>query len=238
MSDDAAFLRAILAAPDDDLPRLVYADYLDDRDDPRGEFIRLQMAIAAIADEPRSERGIYDACRPTARDPRDDVRLADLRAEESSFLEAFGPEWLAPLGPAATGLRFWRGFIDTVRCRAEAFVADGGRWAESMAVRRLSLDGITEHADALAACPFLASVRAIEFAWGEGYEDVMLALARSPFAAGLRELYVHGFVSDVAARAVLHSPHLVGLTTFVAPAHGLFGAEVAYAMRRRFGGRW
>src|SRR4051812_30924932 len=180
MSDAAAFLRAILAAPDDDLPRLVYADYLDERDDPRGQFIRLQIAIAAIADEPRSESGVFDTCRPTARDPGDEVRLADLRAEESSFLAAFGPEWLALLGTGATGLRFWRGVLDTVRCRAETFVAEAGRWAESMAVRRLSLDGIAEHADALAACPFLASVRAIEFAWGEGYEDVMLALARSP----------------------------------------------------------
>lgn len=46
MTDHATFLRAIIAAPDDDLPRLVYADYLDERGDPRGEFIRLQIALA------------------------------------------------------------------------------------------------------------------------------------------------------------------------------------------------
>ena len=34
---DAAFLRAIREQPDDDLPRLIYADYLDERGDPRGE---------------------------------------------------------------------------------------------------------------------------------------------------------------------------------------------------------
>jgi uncharacterized protein (TIGR02996 family) len=44
----AALYRAILANPDDDLPRLVYADYLDEHGDPaRAEFIRLQCHIAA-----------------------------------------------------------------------------------------------------------------------------------------------------------------------------------------------
>jgi uncharacterized protein (TIGR02996 family) len=43
---DAAFLRAILAAPDDDAPRLVYADWLDEQDDAdRAEFIRLQIHL-------------------------------------------------------------------------------------------------------------------------------------------------------------------------------------------------
>jgi uncharacterized protein (TIGR02996 family) len=43
MSTDAHFLAAVAAAPADDrLPRLVYADWLDDHDDPRGELIRLE----------------------------------------------------------------------------------------------------------------------------------------------------------------------------------------------------
>jgi uncharacterized protein (TIGR02996 family) len=39
--DELAFVRAILADPADSLPRLVYADWLEDRGDPRGEFLRL-----------------------------------------------------------------------------------------------------------------------------------------------------------------------------------------------------
>jgi uncharacterized protein (TIGR02996 family) len=38
--DDDAFLRTIVDHPGADLPRLVYADWLDDRDDPRGPFLR------------------------------------------------------------------------------------------------------------------------------------------------------------------------------------------------------
>jgi uncharacterized protein (TIGR02996 family) len=42
-TDRAAFLAAILDRPDDDLPRLVYADWLDEHGEPeRAEFIRTQ----------------------------------------------------------------------------------------------------------------------------------------------------------------------------------------------------
>jgi uncharacterized protein (TIGR02996 family) len=47
---DDAFLRQILAHPFDDGPRLVYADRLDERGDPRGEFIRVQCEIAREGD--------------------------------------------------------------------------------------------------------------------------------------------------------------------------------------------
>jgi len=42
--NEADFLSAIYAAPDDDTPRAVYADWLTERGDPRGEFITLQLA--------------------------------------------------------------------------------------------------------------------------------------------------------------------------------------------------
>ena len=42
MIDDEAFIRAIVAAPADEAPRLVYADWLDERRDPRGSFLRAE----------------------------------------------------------------------------------------------------------------------------------------------------------------------------------------------------
>jgi uncharacterized protein (TIGR02996 family) len=42
VSEDEAFIRAIVDAPGDDLPRLVYADWLDDRSDPRGPYLRAE----------------------------------------------------------------------------------------------------------------------------------------------------------------------------------------------------
>ena len=43
MSEEAAFLSAISAAPEDDTARLVYADWLEERSDPRAEYLRLEV---------------------------------------------------------------------------------------------------------------------------------------------------------------------------------------------------
>lgn len=52
MDAQAALLEAICAAPDRDEPRLVYADWLEERHDARGELIHLQVAQARL--RPRS----------------------------------------------------------------------------------------------------------------------------------------------------------------------------------------
>ncbi|MBX9583175.1 MAG: TIGR02996 domain-containing protein [Gemmataceae bacterium] len=49
MTDREALYRAILDSPDDDTPRLVYADWLDDHGDPEyARFIRAQVELARV----------------------------------------------------------------------------------------------------------------------------------------------------------------------------------------------
>jgi uncharacterized protein (TIGR02996 family) len=48
MSDEAGFLRAIQENPEDDDARLVYADWLEERSDIRGEYLRLEHQLAHI----------------------------------------------------------------------------------------------------------------------------------------------------------------------------------------------
>jgi uncharacterized protein (TIGR02996 family) len=56
MTDDEAFLAAIRANPDDDVVRLAFADWLDEHNNSRGEFIRVQCALAQlVADDPHQE---------------------------------------------------------------------------------------------------------------------------------------------------------------------------------------
>src|SRR6516162_8267287 len=43
--NDEAFLQAIAASPNDEGPRLIYADWLDERDDPRGTWLRTESAL-------------------------------------------------------------------------------------------------------------------------------------------------------------------------------------------------
>jgi uncharacterized protein (TIGR02996 family) len=45
---DEAFLRAILASPEDDVPRLIYADWLEERGDPRAELLRHDWGVPRI----------------------------------------------------------------------------------------------------------------------------------------------------------------------------------------------
>jgi uncharacterized protein (TIGR02996 family) len=49
MTPDEAFLQDIIESPDDDSLRLIYADFLDERGDPRGEFIRVQCELARLS---------------------------------------------------------------------------------------------------------------------------------------------------------------------------------------------
>jgi uncharacterized protein (TIGR02996 family) len=49
VTDEAAFLAAIIERPDDDVPRLVFADWLDEHGQPeRAEFVRVQVELAAL----------------------------------------------------------------------------------------------------------------------------------------------------------------------------------------------
>jgi uncharacterized protein (TIGR02996 family) len=49
MTDETALLAAIRATPDDDSPRLIYADWLDEHNQPeRAEFIRVQCELARV----------------------------------------------------------------------------------------------------------------------------------------------------------------------------------------------
>jgi uncharacterized protein (TIGR02996 family) len=78
MVNDEAFLRAVADDPADETTRLVYADWLDERDDPRGEYIRLQVEIERTA--PHTDR--YVALR---------TRLKALRGPiDSAWKEAMG----------------------------------------------------------------------------------------------------------------------------------------------------
>lgn len=46
---DADFIAEIHANEHDDTPRLVYADWLEDRGDPRAEYLRLECELAGLA---------------------------------------------------------------------------------------------------------------------------------------------------------------------------------------------
>jgi uncharacterized protein (TIGR02996 family) len=75
---DEAFLQAIIQNPDDDTPRLVYADWLEKHGQPdRAAFIRVQCQLALL--------------------PEGDPRRPELEAREQRLLAAHQSQWLEAL---------------------------------------------------------------------------------------------------------------------------------------------
>ena len=105
---DEFFLREIRNQPDDDQPRLVYADWLEENgDEPRAEFIRVQCELAdpAIADN-------YD-------------RRDDLFERQEELLQQHGSRWTEPIDAFTMKSVFNRGLIEFVSMKAEAFLKHG-----------------------------------------------------------------------------------------------------------------
>src|SRR4051812_5415321 len=88
------FLRAIFDAPDDDTPRLVYPDFLDENGQPeRAELIRVQCELARLpsgaAELTRRERELLVALAargPDASSPRRGFRATDTIAVSADVL--------------------------------------------------------------------------------------------------------------------------------------------------------
>jgi uncharacterized protein (TIGR02996 family) len=100
MSDELALLTAIIANPDEDTPRLMFADWLQENGQPeRAEFIRVQIEITPLPD--RHTRPLHD------RAP-DNARITRFR----ELFAAHQEEWLRPLGVKIPRATFRRGFVE------------------------------------------------------------------------------------------------------------------------------
>jgi uncharacterized protein (TIGR02996 family) len=135
MTDDA-LLAAVLAAPDDDTPRLVYADWLEDAGDvEQAEFIRLHIEHHR---RPRPE---------LAR------RADDLLSRHKQTWEI----------PGIKGVqRFRRGFVERLEMAAADFIAHAERIGATAPVVELRLPLATEHLGALATIPWLSRLEALD----------------------------------------------------------------------------
>src|SRR5712664_4048321 len=60
MLEEDAFLQAIIDNPEDDTPRLRFADWLAERADPRGEFIRTQCRLARLPGNDPNRAALQD----------------------------------------------------------------------------------------------------------------------------------------------------------------------------------
>jgi uncharacterized protein (TIGR02996 family) len=125
MSDAAAFVQAMRDAPDDEAVRLVFADWLEERGDPRGEFLRIQVELA---------RWVPNLARRTR-----------LKECERELLARHGREWIGPLADVCLAWRFVGGLAHITmsprRFGSAAFAAHAEEWFSRAWVSAVRLSG-------------------------------------------------------------------------------------------------
>lgn len=199
MSDELALLAAILANPDEDTPRLVFADYLDENGSgssaARAEFIRLQIDIT--------------------RHPERHPYSPPYRAKVTRFVRLFGahaPEWLAVVGVPQPRAIFRRGFVEEVRATPDEILAIGDA---ALSREMLSL---VEVVPSLKAVPDLDR--------GPTGDAVLRRLATWPVPGRLRHLRLSALTfTTPAVTAFVSSPAASRLKAFC--LHGCEYPEAA-----------
>jgi uncharacterized protein (TIGR02996 family) len=141
-TDRDHLLAAIVAEPGDDLPRLAFADWLQENGEAeRGEFIRLQIQLARETGSPprtSTEKYCYDQRRADlCIHGREDLLPLLDRCRE--LWAQFADGWLAELPAPVKEAVFSRGFPFRIEMSRTAFVEHGAELLEVLPVERLHL---------------------------------------------------------------------------------------------------
>ena len=147
--DVGPFVRAILDRPEDDAPRLVLADYLEELGSAQGEFIRVQCERARL--------------HPA------DPRFVDLTRREDELLRTHRRAWLRPMhallepervypGLPLQHAEFRRGLVEAIRVDAAAFVRHAEQLMFLGPVRELCLVGMAPAGRTARLMPSLAKL--------------------------------------------------------------------------------
>jgi uncharacterized protein (TIGR02996 family) len=192
MSDGDALFTAILAEPDADMPRLMYADWLEEfgtaADQPRAEFIRVQIELA--------------------RTPADSVRKLELLAREQTLRNAYAEKWLSvlrgpgeplPQGPAHA--QFRRGFVEIVWMPAMWFLTHAEALFARVPARELRLTRTTiEDLAAVVGSGYFPRLNALDLSARRLGDEVARVLTKQPAVAAIRTLRLRGCgLTDVGA---------------------------------------
>jgi len=219
MTHEAPLLGAILNDPDDDTLRLVHADVLEERGSPRGEFIRIQCALARTA--------------------ADDPSRPGLEEREKQLLTAHQAEWVWPLAHLIDAWEFQRGFVEKVTMRPGASWADVLELAPVRHIHFYQRAHVTlQEVRLLAQSVALKRLVALKFNTDRGIRDDSVALlAGCSYLAGLISLDLSdNWIHNEGARLLADSPYLSRLH-MLRLEHNLIGREGKRALRAAFGER-
>ena len=192
LADGAALLQAIYEAPDDVSKRLVYADWLTEQGDPRGEFIQLQVQrregkaakgaatrerelftehwqkwLGGLKHLPRKglvfEGGFLDTARPNSTPDPKPIEWTTCRTVDFSD-QAFGPDKRFTESPPLRNLRRIIGLRPPSTYGSDGTVIlAGSRLAERLEV--LGLNTSTDLRDPPPQIPDLSAFKQLQELW-------------------------------------------------------------------------
>jgi len=185
MTERDALHAAVCANPDDDTPRLVFADWLQEHgEEERAEFIRVQIELERL---------------PVGK------KRAAKEARAKELLDAHEKEWAKPVQPFVAGhhrgtyadlyrdpVVFRRGFVDVLSTEAELFCKSAEEMFAAAPIREFRFDECGGFDD-LAKCKHLLRVRALDLS------DAVLSSDGSDAPALFRSKYLANLVSLIAS---------------------------------------
>ncbi len=155
-----AFLADIIAHRDDDTPRMIYADWLEDEGEAeRAEFIRVQVELASC--KKCGGKGWYETGRGKESLPHSKCGVLKIRERELLQSRQFGrctgqPStdtraaaryvWAGPVAqlddPNEQGWKFTRGFVSAITCTASDFLAHADALTSQTPLERVTLTSL------------------------------------------------------------------------------------------------
>lgn len=185
MDTEAAFLAAMAADPDNNLPRLVFADWLEENGDPdRAEFIRLQC---------ETETDEAAAARATA------------------LLKANSNAWLKPFRPLGGEIGFRRGFPHFLKAdfgwilEHQKLLGRAPDWHLAPTREDWDYEPQPRACAEFAGDPHMDRIRGLNLAWSGWLGEELRALFAPSLISRLRELRFGDTEGDTEFRAL--RPH-------------------------------
>lgn len=198
MNDRDSLRAAVFEHPDEDMPRLMYADWLQENGQhERGQFVRLQVEGAHA--EPYS---------PQAR---------EYEAAAQQLLERNGGAWTRHIAERVIGWRFVRGFIEHAAVNAATFARDAGALfaaepIRSLQIVRFAFTAAPTPLDALFNAPQLTRVTRLDFSQLRNNADYFDQLSGCPRLGALADLNLRDSPVQVPwLRTLLAGPALPAL---------------------------
>lgn len=196
-SEQRALFQSILAHPDDDAPRLIYADWLEEHNDTiRAEFIRVQIGLA-----------------------RDECQSPKWRKLVFRARKLYNYRWSKPMHGKVIHCEFARGFVDRITIFSKRFAETAEKLFEIEPIQVLKLANLQAARGnipvaELARCPSLARLRGLDLSLCSEAPTTVADLGAEGHLQQLKELTVHpAFFSGKQVLASLQAAQINTLET-------------------------